>query len=127
MLSNVEVLVTLACMSLQVLSRILLSLAMSNRMVQSSFGAFIVILDIYRTETVGQTVPVSIWMRFVAGIMSSLGAVVAGGRLMPVTGVLSACDLSQLSMFQQAIFLKSSHVSSNRKHGGRYPKSSYIL
>lgn len=52
----------------------------------SAGGLFAAMLHIYNTGGVPETVPVPVYLRCVAAICASLGAILVGGRLMPVTG-----------------------------------------
>ena len=55
-------------------------------MFRSGMGLFAAMLHIYNTAEVPDSFPVPIYLRCLAALCTSLGAVLAGGRLMPVTG-----------------------------------------
>ena len=55
-------------------------------MFHSAGGVFAAMLNIYQTAEVATTFPVPIYLRCTAAVCTSSGVVLAGGRLMSLTG-----------------------------------------
>ena len=64
----------------------MMSTAYSAQMFRSAVGVFAAMLHIYSTAEVFATFPVPVRLRCAAAFCTSVGVVVGGGRLMPVTG-----------------------------------------
>ena len=63
-----------------------MSTAYSAHMFRSAVGVFAAMLHIYKTAEVSATFPVPVRLRCAAAFCTSVGVVIGGGRLMPVTG-----------------------------------------
>ena len=72
--------------ALQVWYGVLMSTAYSAHMFRSAVGVFAAMLYIYKTSEVSAMIPVPVRIRCAAAFCTSVGVVVGGGRLMPVTG-----------------------------------------
>ena len=82
----VAMMLQLMTLTMQVFQSVLLSVAFSGSCFYSSMGIFTAMLDIYSSAQVAATVSVPVWLRCVSAFCTSLGVIIAGGRLMPITG-----------------------------------------
>ena len=65
---------------------LLLSTAQAGSICQSATGPITALLHIYTVKGVADTIAVPVYLRCLVAVFASLGVVLAGGRLMPVTG-----------------------------------------
>lgn len=71
----------------------LMSTAYSAHMFRAAVGVFAAMLHIYKTAEVSAAFPVPVSLRCAAAFCTSLGVVIGGGRLMPVTGKQGLQDM----------------------------------
>ena len=70
-----------------------MSTAYSAHVFQSAVGVFAAMLHVYKTSEVSATIPVPVHLRCAAAFCTSVGVVIGGGRLMPVTGKQGLQDI----------------------------------
>lgn len=73
----------------------MMSTAYSAHMFRSAVGVFAAMLQIYKTAEVSATFPVPVYLRCAAAFCTSVGVVIGGGRLMPVTGKQGLQDMQE--------------------------------
>ncbi len=79
-------------------------------MFRSALGTYAVMLNIYMTAAVADTIPVAFWMRCIAAIFTVSGAIVGGARLMPVTGGTCSAGTSPVVNQRCLLSLESTRV-----------------
>lgn len=73
----------------------MLSIGHAGNTFSAAGGLFAAMLDIYTTGRVSETFRVPTYLRCIAAVCAASGAIIAGGRLMPVLGELRALQHSQ--------------------------------